>query len=216
MPGSDARSGCREADAIHGPTPHEPTSASSKPASEAAVNPPSPLRSDRPGALRRRALLRTGLATFAASGSSNLRRVGQSQDLRSVHQSGRVVRRSTHPGRWPRRLVCPLVRVSSWSSVDGGHLTTSAPFRAGPSDPYPAGYPRRPAGRGWPCSRGFPLRFRRRRSLFGHPVPARELGLPHGRLTGQRPDPGGVSMFHTHELRSGWVPSLLRGRWCSS
>jgi hypothetical protein len=25
MPGSNARSGCREADAIHGPTSHEPT-----------------------------------------------------------------------------------------------------------------------------------------------------------------------------------------------
>jgi hypothetical protein len=35
-----------------------------------------PRRSDRPGVLRRRALLRTGLATFAASGSSNVRRVG--------------------------------------------------------------------------------------------------------------------------------------------
>ena len=31
-----------------------------------------------------------------------------------------------------------------------------------------------------------------------------------------RPDPDGVSVFRTHELRSGWVPSLLRGRWCSS
>jgi hypothetical protein len=32
----------------------------------------------------------------------------------------------------------------------------------------------------------------------------------------QGPDPDGVSVFHTHELRSGWVPSLLRGLWCSS
>ena len=30
-----------------------------------------------------------------------------------------------------------------------------------------------------------------------------------------RLDPGGVSTFRTHELRPGWVPSLLRGRWCS-
>jgi hypothetical protein len=67
------------------------------------------VRSDRPGALRRRALLRTGLATFTASGSSNVRRVWQSKDLRSVHRDGRVVRRSTHPDRWPWRLVCPLV-----------------------------------------------------------------------------------------------------------
>jgi hypothetical protein len=49
------------------------------------------------------------LATFTASGSSNLRRVWQSRGLRSVHRNGRVVRRSTHPGDWPQRLVCPLV-----------------------------------------------------------------------------------------------------------
>jgi hypothetical protein len=29
------------------------------------------------------------------------------------------------------------------------------------------------------------------------------------------PDPDGVSVFRTHELRSGWVPSLLRGQRCS-
>jgi hypothetical protein len=47
----------------------------------------------------------------------------------------------------------------------------------------------------------------------GHPVPAGELGLPHGRLTTRQPrvDPVGVSTFHTHELRPGWVPSPLRG-----
>jgi len=35
--------------------------------------------------------------------------------------------------------------------------------------------------------------------LSGHPVPARELDLPHGRLTGrdQRPDPDGVPTFRT-------------------
>jgi hypothetical protein len=31
---------------------------------------------------------------------------------------------------------------------------------------------------------GFPLPFGRRHSLLGHPIPARELGLPCGRLTG--------------------------------
>jgi hypothetical protein len=47
-----------------------------------------PPGSDRPGALRRRALLRTGLATLAASGSSNVRRVWQSKGLRSVQRAG--------------------------------------------------------------------------------------------------------------------------------
>jgi hypothetical protein len=65
--------------------------------------------------------------------------------------------------------------------------------------------------------RGFPLRFRRRRWLLGHPVPARELGVPHGRLTGHEdPDPDGVSTFRAHKLRPGWAPSIARGRWCSS
>ena len=36
------------------------------------------------------------------------------------------------------------------------------------------------------------------------------VGLP-----AQRPDPDGVAVFRTHEQRSGWVPSLLPGRWCS-
>jgi len=31
-----------------------------------------------------------------------------------------------------------------------------------------------------------------------------------------RPDPDGVTTFRTHELRLGWVPSLPRGRRCSS
>jgi hypothetical protein len=63
------------------------------------------------------------------------------------------------------------------------HLTASAPFRAGPPGPYPAGYPGPPA-EGWRSCPGFPLPFGRRRSLLGHPIPAGELGPPHGRLTG--------------------------------
>jgi hypothetical protein len=98
----------------------------------------------------------------------------------------------------------------------GGHLTTSAPFPARTRGPVSGRLSTTASWRRWPCSHGFPLRFRCRRSLLGHPVPARELSLPHGWPTGLRPDPDGVSVFHTHELRSGWVPSLLRGLWCSS
>src|SRR5450755_3883027 len=29
------------------------------------------------------------------------------------------------------------------------------------------------------------------------------------------PDPDGVTAFHTHELRPGWVPPIPRGRRCS-
>ena len=32
----------------------------------------------------------------------------------------------------------------------------------------------------------------------------------------QGPDPDGVTTFHTHELRPGWVPPIPRGRRCSS
>jgi hypothetical protein len=67
---------------------------------------------------------------------------------------------------------------------------------------------------------GFPLRFRRRRLLLGHPIPAGGLGLPHGRLTGgarrRIPDLDGVTAFRTHELRPGWALSIPRGRRCSS
>ena len=66
--------------------------------------------------------------------------------------------------------------------------------RAGPPDhvstlsgpgtcPYPASYPGRPA-KARLSRPGFPLPFGHRHSLPGHPVPARELGLPCGRLTG--------------------------------
>ena len=48
-------------------------------------------------------------------------------------------------------------------------------------------------------------------------IPAKGLGPPHGRLTGQqRPDPDGVTAFRTHEQRPGWAPSIPRGRRCSS
>ena len=35
------------------------------------------------------------------------------------------------------------------------------------------------------------------------------VGLP------DKPDPDGVTTFHTHELRPGWVPPVPRGRRCS-
>ena len=70
--------------------------------------------------------------------------------------------------------------------------------------------------RGWSSSPGFPLRFRHRHSLLGHPIPAGELGPPHGRLTGQTAGPDGVTAFRTHEQRPGWAPSIPRGRRCSS
>jgi hypothetical protein len=69
----------------------------------------------------------------------------------------------------------------------------------------------------WRCGRacpGFLSPFGRRPSLDGPPVPARELGLPYGRLTSDHQrslDPDGVSVFRTREARPGRVPPLPRG-----
>ena len=58
-----------------------------------------------------------------------------------------------------------------------------------------------------------------RLSLPGRPVPARESGLPYGRLAGSAqaalPDPDGVPTFRTHEMRPGRMSSSPRGRRCS-
>ncbi len=97
--------------------------------------------------------------------------------------------------------------------VVGVHLTMSAPFRAGSQGSVSGRLSETAAWRARPSCPGFPLRFRCRRWLFGHPVPAEGLGVPCGRLTsapGDGLDLDGVSVFRTHELRSGWVPSLLR------
>ena len=43
--------------------------------------------------------------------------------------------------------------------------------------------------------------FGHRHSLLGHPVPAQDLGLPHGRLTGHHLAPGPGRGFHVSHLR---------------
>jgi hypothetical protein len=53
-----------------------------------------------------------------------------------------------------------------------------------------------------------------RHLLLGHPVPGREFHVPYGRPTKPPPggpDPAGVSVFRTREIRPGWVPPILRG-----
>jgi hypothetical protein len=65
----------------------------------------------------------------------------------------------------------------------------------------------------------FPSRFRCRHSLLGHPMPAEDsalltVGLPA--TPEGAPDLDGVTAFRTNELRPGWVPSIPRGRRCSS
>ena len=65
------------------------------------------------------------------------------------------------------------------------HLTASARFRAGPQGSVSGRLCGTASWRDWPSRPGFPLRLRRRHSLLGHPMPAEELGSPHGRLTGR-------------------------------
>jgi hypothetical protein len=64
------------------------------------------------------------------------------------------------------------------------HLAASARFRARAPGPVSGRLCGTAAWRGRPSRPGFPLRFRCRHSLLGHPIPAAGLGLPHGRLTG--------------------------------
>ena len=65
---------------------------------------------------------------------------------------------------------------------------------------------------------GFLSPFGRRRSLLGHPVPAKELGLPYGRLTGStrrcRRTRAGLPCSARMRFGWGWVPSIPRGRRC--
>ena len=53
--------------------------------------------------------------------------------------------------------------------------------------------------------------------FLGHPAPAGELSLPHGRPTGHHrvPDPNGVVVLHMNKLRPGRALPLSRGRWCA-
>ena len=140
----------------------------------------------------------TGLATFTASGSSRPVRSDHARPYDSLNRE-RVVRRSTHRGH-DRSASLSIGSGVVVIVVFGVHLTTSALFRAGSRGSVSGRLSETIARRARPSCPGFPLRFRCRRSLLGHPLPAEELGVPRGRLTGQRPDPDGVSAFRTHEL----------------
>ena len=101
--------------------------------------------------------------------------------------------RSTGSGSSAGPLTAAMTAASSLSIgsgvvvivVFGVHLTTSALFRAGSRGSVSGRLSETIARRARPSCPGFPLRFRCRRSLLGHPLPAEELGVPRGRLTGQ-------------------------------
>jgi hypothetical protein len=94
---------------------------------------------------------------------------------------------SSGPFTHHRCLTCPSVPVASVLRRHRLTCPRQPAFAAGHQARYPAGYKRNDQVEG-PVTTFlvFPLPFGRRRLLLGHPVPAQELGLPHGRLTTTR------------------------------
>ena len=106
----------------------------------------------------------------------------------------------------------PFGSGASTIVVKGSPGPRQRPFGPGHQARYPASYPGRPAEEPATSSR-FPAAFRPPAFASWASCSRPGLGLPHGRLTGRqhwRPDPDGVSTFHTRETRPGWVPPLPR------
>jgi hypothetical protein len=116
-----------------------------------------------------------------------------------------------------RRLTCPRVRTPL-RPRRGAHLTRVCALSGQGTRPRIRPVIRHPLAEEPAimvpvscCLSAAGIRF------SGHPVPARELGLPHGRLTGRHNAPGpgrGFRVPHC-EIRPGWVPPRPRGRRCS-
>jgi hypothetical protein len=95
------------------------------------------------------------------------------------------------------------------------HLTHVSTLSSSSVSPHPASSPGRiGGGRRW-CPGSCRLSATGI-CLLGHPAPAEQLSLPHGRPSTAKiaTDPNGVTTFHTCEIRPGWVPSIPRGQWC--
>src|ERR1700757_149071 len=81
---------------------------------------------------------------------------------------------------------------------------------SGPGNrPYPTSYAESIRRRCRPGGSRFPVAVSAVGLCFlGHPAPAGELHLPHGRPTGvDRPDPNGVVVLHMSKTRPGRAPS---------
>ena len=124
---------------------------------------------------------------------------------------------SVHHDRRPWRPTCPRV-PGLWSSFSSqAHLTASAPFRAGAPGPGIRPVIRNDRLEGRPSCPGFPLPFGCRHFASRSSCSRRGVGPSlRSAYRAQGPDLDGVTAFRTHELRPGWVPSLPRGRRCSS
>jgi hypothetical protein len=122
----------------------------------------------------------------------------------------------------PRPLAATSSLSVGWGLVVivvfGAHLTTSARFRVRAPGPVSGRLYETAAWKGATSLSRFPAAF---------PPPAlaswsscsRSGIRPSSRLAyrpAHWPDPDGVSTFRTHKQRPGWVPSISRGRRCSS
>jgi hypothetical protein len=105
-----------------------------------------------------------------------------------------------------------IVIVSCWA-----HLTASAPFRAKPPGLVSGRLSRTASWRTGIWS-WFPVAFRPPAFASRSSFSRRGIGpsLRSACPDPQGPDRDGVSAFRTHEQRPGWVPSVARGRRCSS
>jgi hypothetical protein len=113
--------------------------------------------------------------------------------------------------------TCPSVPAVPVVRFTGSPATRQHAVASGHLARYPASYMRRPAeGAAHDVSLSCRLSTCRR-SLLGHPVPARDLGLPYGRLTGPLAADRTLTGFpHIAQMRPGWgwAPSLSRGQRC--
>ena len=141
-------------------------------------------------------LAREQASTSAGCGpSSGPRRLAVKIRWRKHRSASHRHANQQRPSREPRPLVPSPARrgvqlvlrfwCHSSSSSSQARLTASAPSSPGTMSRN------RPVirdgqRRGQSSCPGFLLPFGGRHSLLGHPIPARGLGLPYGRLTGQR------------------------------
>ena len=190
----------------------------------------------RPGTLLCRAPLRTRACPFP---STRLKQAPQARRRAAAFDAVKIRCRNRRTSSSTRRpsmacqskgassgpfttTVAVASNLSSGSGASVIFLLTGSPDRVsalsrpGTRPRYPAGYPKRPPGGGGhhvPVSRCLSaagIRF----SVIRFPPGSWALlavGLPD-----LGPDLDGVTAFRTRELRPGWVPSLPRGRRCSS
>jgi hypothetical protein len=137
--------------------------------------------------------------------------------LRSVHHNVRArgrLRRLRHICRHGVQLVLRFRCLSSRASQ--AHQIHVSTLSGRGIDPYPASYAEAADGGVGTAASVSCFLSAAGVGFLDLPAPAEELGLPCGRLTRRyRLDLIGVVAFRMSEIRTGWVSSGPRGRWCA-